>query len=191
MYHIGMTSTEQLLTLLNETNNANFTLDDITFGVPEPATPEEQLEFEDPANTKLVITGKPAGDKATIYYDRMELTKFETLAPPHDIVVNRPATRANVLAAFNEFYKSNLVLADIDPETPLPEVFVDDEPVEFRAATGSLAYLGSIVLVITPVTRTLAELLDRTNLDGLVIGTPLSRHLELTNLAGLVIRKTP
>ncbi|MNE90584.1 hypothetical protein D3C80_1881160 [compost metagenome] len=120
-------------------------------------------------------------------YDRIDLAEFETLAVPEGIVVPVPATYDTLLEAFNAYYYSNLTLEDIDRSAPFPEDFVEDEPLELKAAAGSLAYRGSLILVVTPSERTLADLLGNTELPGLVIGDQLNNYVANTELPGLVI----
>lgn len=190
MYHIGMKSAEQLLALINDTNSLNLTLDDIQFGVPSVVSAEEQAVMEDPANTKIILTAKPNRypiGTVEVVYDRIDLAEFETLAPAEGIVVPIPATHDSVLGAFNAFYYSNLSLEDIDLTVPLPTDFVEDEPLELKAATGSLAYRGSLILVVTPSERQLSDLLNNTDLPGVVIGQQLNQFVADTDLPGLVI----
>lgn len=190
MYHIGMKSSEQLLALVNETNSLGLTLDDVQFGVPSVVSAEEQATMLDPANTKVLISAKenryPLGH-VQIHYDRIDLAEFETIAPPEGIVVPVPATYETVLEGFNAFYYSNLTLDDIDTTEPFPDDFVEDEPLELKASPHSLAYRGSLILVVTPSERHLSDLLNNTDLPGLLIGEHLNRLVEQTELTGFVI----
>jgi hypothetical protein len=172
MYHIGMKSAEQVLALVNEANSLTLTLDDVQFSTPSVLTPEEQPGVELPANTKVILSPKPnrqlLGD-VELQYDRIDLTEFETLGDPQGIQVPVPATYPNLLAAFNAFYRSALELADIDVSTPLPTDFFEDTIVELKASTRSLAYRGSLVMMITPQMLQLNQIIRNPELIGLNI----------------------
>lgn len=190
MYHIGMTSAEQLLALINDTNSLTLTFDDIQFGEPSVISVEEQAGMVNPANTRILVVAKPDRypiEQVEVEYDRIDLAEFETLDDPDDIVIVGPPTHDSVLSAFNAFYHSNLSPEDIDPTTPLPDIFVQDEPVELKAAAGSIAYRGSVILIITPSVRSLDQLLSNTELPGLVVGEQLNLVITGTELPGLVI----
>lgn len=172
MYHIGMKSAEQLLALINDTNSLTLTLDDIEFGVPSAVSTDEQATMEDPSNTRVMVIAKPDRypiESVEITYDRIDLAEFETLDPPIGILVNTPLTLDTVLAAFNAHYHSALEMADIDPDMDLPEILVEDEPLELKASSSSIGYRGSLILVVTPSQRQLNQLLSNTELSGLVI----------------------
>jgi hypothetical protein len=172
MYHIGMKSAEQVLALINETDLLNLTLDDVQFSVPSALTPEEQPGVEHPANTRVVISPKPNSQligEVEISYDRIDLTEFETLADPQGIVVGVPPTHATLLAGFNAHYKSALELVDIDLSVPLPTDFVDDEVIELKASPNSLAYRGSLTIIIEPSSVQLSQLVVNPELVGLTI----------------------
>lgn len=172
MYHIGMKSAEQLLALVNETNSLTLTLDDVQFSAPSVLTPEDQPGVEVPANTKVILFPKPNRqilDQVELQYDRIDLAEFENLADPQGIQVPSPPSYSALLLAFNAFYKSALELADIDRTTPLPTDFVADEVVELKASSLSLAYRGSLVLVISPTMVQLDQIIRNPDLVGLNI----------------------
>lgn len=172
MYHIGMKSAEQVLALINETDSLDLTLDDVQFSAPSVLTPEQQPGVENPANTKITITPKPNRrlvGEVELAYDRIDLAEFETLADPQGIVVEVPPTHATLLDGFNAYYKSALELADIDLTTALPTDFVDEEVIELKASVGSLAYRGSLTLMIEPSSVHLSQIIVNPELVGLTI----------------------
>lgn len=192
MYHIGMTSAEQLLALINDTNSLALTFDDIQFGEPSVISEQEQSTMDDPANTRVLVIAKPNRypiEYAEVVYDRIDLAQFATLDTPYIIVtdVENAPTFDIVLQAFNSYYHSNLTREDLDPEIPLPEIFVQDEPVVLVAAGHSLGYRGTLTLTITPGVRSLSDLLSNTELPGLVMGGQLNLLITNTDLPGLVI----
>lgn len=190
MYHIGMTSAEQLVALINDTNGLDLTLEDVSFGIPSVITAADQPGEPDPANTKIAVIAKPNRyplEATEVTYDRINLAAFVTLAPPEGIVVAVPITLENVLSAFNAHYYSNLTLEDLDPSIELPAEFVEGEPIEFKAASGSIAYRGSLILLAEPSVRKLSDLITNTDLPGLQIGNVLKLYFTVVDLPGLVI----
>lgn len=153
MYHIGMKSAEQLLALINDTNNLSLTLEDVQFSTPLVLSPESQVGEENPSNTEVTVIAKPNRTpigEVVVQYDRIDLAEFETIADPSGIVVTQPITHARLLEAFNLFYRSALELADIDLTSELPEEFTEETVLELKASSTSLAYRGGIILAAVP-----------------------------------------
>ncbi|MNQ00176.1 hypothetical protein D3C85_128190 [compost metagenome] len=171
MYHIGMKSSAQLIALINETNSLTLTLDDVQFGAPSVIPVEEQAEMENPANTRIQLIAKPNRypiGEVTVEYDRIDLADFETLGDPSGIEVDTPLTPAKLMEAFNKFYGSALELIDIDTSIVYPE-FDDEAVVELKASTTSLAYRGSIELLVESTGIDLATAISNKVLSGLVL----------------------
>lgn len=172
MYHIGMKSAEQLLALINDTNSLTLTFDDVEFGTPSALTLESQEGEENPANTEVVMTAKPNRKpvgNVVVKYDRIDLAEFETLGDPHGIAVDTPVTHASVVEAFNRFYGSALELVDVDQTTELPANLDEDEVVELKASAESLAYRGSIELLVESGGIDLNTAISNKDLSGLVL----------------------
>lgn len=176
MYHIGMKSWEQLLTLINDANSLTLTIDDVQFGAPSVITEAEQAEMENPANTKVLMIAKPNRypiGEVTVEYDRIDLAEFETLGDPSQIEVTRPLTYPRLIQAFNTYYGAALELSDIDTSVPLPDEPDLDEVLELKAATTSLAYRGDIVLGVAVKDIPLNTVIKVTNLTGLKYTKPV------------------
>lgn len=171
-YDVSMVSKVQVLALLNdEYPLLKFTEENIVLGEPIQATGENPVK-----NTELVLTGVPnKGFKGTttVFYNRIDLAEFSA-SEPAILQIAGVVDMASILVAFNEFYGSNLELADFrnDHVIPPQEDFLDGEDFILYASATSLAYRGNVTVHIQPADIDLDVAITEKNLNGLVFKLP-------------------
>lgn len=157
---------QQWLKELNQKNDGVATLSDISFGVPEPTTPEEKLQFSN-KDTKCLMTGVGAKyhGTQTIYYNRIDLsTPFANqlllLQFVHP-VSNLYAARAQL----NEQLATTFLETDIEDHIFDPEL--TEGVLVLTAKPGSHGWKGSVSIGYEIIQPDVIEIPD-VHLDGVM-----------------------
>src|SRR5690606_846884 len=141
----------------------------IEFDVPAPNTDPEAT-----TNTLLtvhsVVNSGYVGD-VQVEYNRLDLDGFTQYGAAEIIIAEDP-THQDILDAFNQLYDANLQLEDIDQTVDLPVPDFDGEIYTLTAAPGSLAYIGTIDVLLSIASTPLSDVITTTVLSGLEFPEP-------------------
>lgn len=152
---------QQIVDDINSRNQLDITVDQLDYGKPYPPESEDDLFFAEGRNSVITLTAKvgaPALGRATVYYDRVDLSTVFT-APngvnPMVVPVDLPRaiTTHDIIPAINYYHGLDMSVDDIEP------FLVDHEnlTVVIQATPGSIGWLGSIVAKLAPGGPQLAQ----------------------------------
>lgn len=145
---LSKSSINQVLDLINANNgNAGLTLNDIQFGTPVVSVGEK--------DTELSVSSKPNSGyngSVLVEYNRLPLSGFEMYGLP-ELTIPVNGTLDDVLSGFNTLYDTALDYEDIPNDLDVTSVDYIGALITIPAKATSLAYKGSIdVLVKWPST---------------------------------------
>lgn len=169
MYDFSMTGKAQLLALINESAGLSLTDAQITFDFPLENTTVEG------ANTEVKITGVHNGGfkgTTTIRYNRIDLSEFMNFSDDNVLQIEGEPTTLKILDAFNTNFRCQLLEDDLDLTFTVPVSVDGGVAMTLVANTLSLAYRGTIDVLVQPADVELDTVILEPMMDGLYLQDP-------------------
>lgn len=153
--------TQRLLAKINLVAKRVFAGTEFTIGVPA-------ADSSTVKNTKVVLTAVPGNylsGTVDLTYDRVELAEMVGVNST-DFEAGDYSKSTDLVAALVARYGYELTAADLVDEA-LPAAAGDGViTATLKAAAGSLGWIGTLEVTLTPATETLASAFNSTELDG-------------------------
>lgn len=174
MSDMTLPSKEVLLALINSANGTSLATNQVTFGEPSV------LELDpDGKTTSVTVTAVPgSGYKGfeVVRYDRVDLADVLSISGISPSVVRSTETTVHeLLPAINALYGINLSPEEVDdaPIAPFTGELNETVNVDVVVKATSLAYTGSMQVVLRSAEIALADIIVITALDGLTYTAPV------------------
>jgi len=158
-----------------------------------PIVPFNKIDFTDPifmdAETGIAqaeiyaIPNSGLRGSVEIIYGKLNLADFLIIEDTPTVYLQKDATKADMVVAFNQLYGSALTLEDYAAIGGFPGTITDvGETVSLIAKDTSLAYYGSIDIVVKLLTYPLGNFISNTDLGNFTLaGVHYNQTITFTN----------